>query len=563
MLPNPRRGSPRRSLRCASPPRSLRPRGQPQLPSRGDARSRPPCRGSKRTSSTATTASSGLRAATEPLLVDGYATSPTCAFRPDGTVRGQPALAGRRTSTRTASRRATCRRAPTAGRRRDWQIVARTGRYEWHDHRIHWMAKGACRRRSRTTAADEGLRLDACRCASARGRARSAATLTGLGRGRRRPAGRPRSSRWSRRCCSAARRARASRRRRRRRPRRASGRGLVRRALALALALLRARARRRRVAHASSRRPRRRAARCSKPRPQQVDASLQRGRRGELRRGARVRRARRARGRGRRPRIRAATPTALGRRPEPRAARRHVHRDLSRDLGRRHPVSGGFVFSVGRGRRRARGDRRRADRRGRGRPGDRAPPSASCAGSSYLAIALAVGGLAFLLVVWLPALRAAGGAGADVGAASAGFAARCGVLAAVAVGLGVLASVLGIVLQGANAAGIDLWAALDPAVLGDVLGTRFGKVWAPAAARLAAARRAAARRPWRAPHPVCARRRSAPPAWRPGRPAPAALALLALPLGFLVLSPALAGHAGAHGPGRAAGARRRRCTCSR
>jgi hypothetical protein len=24
----------------------------------------------------------------------------------------------------------------------DWQVVARNGRYDWHDHRIHWMSEG-------------------------------------------------------------------------------------------------------------------------------------------------------------------------------------------------------------------------------------------------------------------------------------------------------------------------------------------------------------------------------------------------------------------------------------
>ena len=82
----------------------------------------------------------------------------------------------------------------------------------------------------------------------------------------------------------------------------------------------------------------------------------------------------------------------------------------------------------------------------------------------------------FLAAVWLPGLRAAGRP-AGVGDASHAFARRFGRLAVATVALGLVTTALGIVLQGANAGGTSFWAALDPAVIGDVLGTRFGTVW--------------------------------------------------------------------------------------
>ena len=48
---------------------------------------------------------------------------------------------------------------------------------------------------------------------------------------------------------------------------------------------------------------------------------------------------------------------------------------------------------------------------------------------------------------------------------------------AVAVVLGVLSGLAGIVLQGATAGGTSFWSALDPGVVREVLGTRFGRIW--------------------------------------------------------------------------------------
>ena len=47
----------------------------------------------------------------------------------------------------------------------------------------------------------------------------------------------------------------------------------------------------------------------------------------------------------------------------------------------------------------------------------------------------------------------------------------------VAVALGFIVSVLGILLQGASAAGVSLWASLKSTVLENTLESRFGEVW--------------------------------------------------------------------------------------
>lgn len=92
-------------------------------------------------------------------------------------------------------------------------------------------------------------------------------------------------------------------------------------------------------------------------------------------------------------------------------------------------------------------------------------------------IALVAGGLLFLLAVWLPALRSSAGAQDAWRDASEAFAARLREIGLAVVAAGLLASALGIVLQGATAAGTSFWLALDPGVVGEVLTTRFGTVW--------------------------------------------------------------------------------------
>src|SRR4051812_12641704 len=125
-----------------------------------------------------------------------------------------------------------------------------------------------------------------------------------------------------------------------------------------------------------------------------------------------------------------------------------------------HPVAGAFVFRVG--------------------PGGPSPGAAvarpaqtpRAAGlydmnrtGGYLALALGVGTLLFLLACWLPALRQASGPEPRWRDAADVFAGRWRVLWLGSVALGSATAALGVVLQAATAARISLTAALDPAVL--------------------------------------------------------------------------------------------------
>jgi copper transport protein len=206
-----------------------------------------------------------------------------------------------------------------------------------------------------------------------------------------------------------------------------------------------------------------------------------------------------------------------------------------------HPVSGGLIFSVGHA-----GSAETVAHLLAGSGAGAATETAFgvARGLGYLAIALALGTLAFLLAVWGPALATAAGAGAAWAAAAEAFARRARRLLACAIGLGVLAGLAGIALQGATAAGTSFWSALDPSVVREVFGTRFGAVWglrvvawlalgtillAGAGARTVAVLR-----------PVAVGADGFAPTSAPGR---GMLAALALPVAFLAVSPALAGHA--------------------
>jgi copper transport protein len=111
----------------------------------------------------------------------------------------------------------------------------------------------------------------------------------------------------------------------------------------------------------------------------------------------------------------------------------------------------------------------------------------------YLTIALMVGGLIFLAFAAGPALRelgdvrrrgaagAAQGGRDDTGgrwaAAGAALRRRSVPLLAFAIVLGIVVSLLGILLQGASAAGVSLWSSLKWSIVDDTLGSRFGTVW--------------------------------------------------------------------------------------
>lgn len=210
-----------------------------------------------------------------------------------------------------------------------------------------------------------------------------------------------------------------------------------------------------------------------------------------------------------------------------------------------HPISGGFVFLVG-----APGEgpaRSVSELIAEEDPGLVTQLAFGVARwLDYAAIALGLGALAFLAFVWRPALASVGGPARGWRAASEAFARRSRRLLATAVVVGVLSGLLGIVLQGVTAAGISFWGALDPGVLREVLGTRFGTVWGLrvlAWLGLGAALLLLASVAHRHPR-NCEADSPCPRRPRVG----IAIGVLALPLTFLAVSPALAGHASTQSP---------------
>jgi hypothetical protein len=75
----------------------------------------------------------------ETVIVEGYRGEPYLRFEPDGTV-----LVNQRSPTTylNEDRFADVEVPDTADPKAapEWQTVARNGRYDWHDHRIHWMS---------------------------------------------------------------------------------------------------------------------------------------------------------------------------------------------------------------------------------------------------------------------------------------------------------------------------------------------------------------------------------------------------------------------------------------
>jgi hypothetical protein len=74
------------------------------------------------------------------VVVEGYRGEPYLRFLPDGTVQ----VNRRSPATYLNEDRFAQVRVPRSARpqaRPRWEQVAENGRYDWHDHRIHWMAK--------------------------------------------------------------------------------------------------------------------------------------------------------------------------------------------------------------------------------------------------------------------------------------------------------------------------------------------------------------------------------------------------------------------------------------
>lgn len=197
-----------------------------------------------------------------------------------------------------------------------------------------------------------------------------------------------------------------------------------------------------------------------------------------------------------------------------------------------HIVSSGFVFSIGKA------GRAPKESVAQLTAGSGSGPVTETAfgfarGFQYAAVALAVGGLAFLLLAWLPGLAQVGGEGGSWLRASRAFSRRLRSAVLFAAALGAISAAAGVVLEGAEAAGISGFSALKETIVRETLETKFGTIWGLAVLA------------WIAFGTLVAA------IWRPSssRPLGWIRALpLALPLAFLVAVPALAGHGSTQSP---------------
>lgn len=211
-----------------------------------------------------------------------------------------------------------------------------------------------------------------------------------------------------------------------------------------------------------------------------------------------------------------------------------------------HVISGGSTFSVGAASATSATVGELLDR-------ERAGPAVATAldaarGVQYTAIAVGVGGLLFLVLVWLPALARAAGAGSGWMPAADAFARRLLAVLLVAALAGALSAGAALLMQGATMAGSGPLAAAGDGALRDVLATRFGRVWAAGAVCWVVFATGAAL----LLRPAAAQARLRPATLgaeglaAPGLPARALIA--AVPAVLLVLLPALGGHPGSIAP---------------
>jgi copper transport protein len=139
-----------------------------------------------------------------------------------------------------------------------------------------------------------------------------------------------------------------------------------------------------------------------------------------------------------------------------------------------HPVSGGFVFSIGKP---GATPQTVAQLTSKDKVAEATQIGFGFArGVSYAAIALALGALAFLIWSWLPALRSTAGGDARWLEASERFARRLRGLLVLALLAGVVSEACQLVFQGATATGGTFWDAIDGTVIREVIHTRFGTV---------------------------------------------------------------------------------------
>ncbi len=205
-----------------------------------------------------------------------------------------------------------------------------------------------------------------------------------------------------------------------------------------------------------------------------------------------------------------------------------------------HPVSSGFVFSVGDAGPATKSVDALLAGGGTGRITNTA--FGVVRAIQYGAIALGLGAFVFLLVCWLPGLRAVAGGDVAWQAASDAFAFRTQRIIVAACLAGLLSGMAALVLQGAVGEGSTFWTAAKPEVVNEVLGTRFGTAWGLASLAWALALGAMAiQRPLPRLQPASVG------ATGLALPSPRMLAL-AVPLVALAFLPAMGGHTSVQSP---------------
>ena len=151
-----------------------------------------------------------------------------------------------------------------------------------------------------------------------------------------------------------------------------------------------------------------------------------------------------------------------------------TYRVISADT---HIVYGGLVFSIGHPGARPEVHGRRADRQERERRGHQGRVRRGA--GAELPDARADGRRAgFLFFAWMPGSDGGRGLARRAGRSpSRVFASRLAGCSRWRSCSGVIVSVLGVLLQGASAAGVSLWASLKGSILESTLESRFGRVW--------------------------------------------------------------------------------------
>jgi copper transport protein len=216
-----------------------------------------------------------------------------------------------------------------------------------------------------------------------------------------------------------------------------------------------------------------------------------------------------------------------------------------------HIVSSGYVFSIGKpGRAPKETVAQLVNSSGSGPVTEIAFGAARAL--QYGAVAVGLGGLGFLILVWLPALAAVARGDESWIRASGALARRSRRILICTAIVGALSAAVAVVLEGAEGAGVSAWSALDGTIIREVLGTRFGLVWGLCAASWAVVGLSAAlvlrgrRQPSLALRPAQLGATGLAPTNR--RAAAIRLLPLLVPMAFVVMAPALSGHASTQSP---------------